>query len=153
MRVDVKLYTDGSSTGKIGEGGWAFVLLDPKLEPIEGFGGEDNTTNNRMELMGAIEGLKEIYRLYGSSPNITVYSDSQYVVKGISEWITQWLVKIERGKEIKNQDLWLILKGLVDLFDSIKFEWIRGHSNIIYNDRCDTLAKQAKLTVKVNRSS
>lgn len=149
------LYTDGSSTGKVGEGGWAYVLLQPGMSPemIEDYGGEDSTTNNRMELMGAIEGLRKIYSLYSSQPDsVTVYSDSQYVVKGIMDWFpNKWQEEIARGKEIKNQDLWIILYDLVQLFNNIKFQWVEGHAGIEHNERCDYLAKKGKLEIKQMR--
>ena len=146
-----ELYTDGSSTGKVGEGGWAYVLLKSGVVLLEQYGGEDNTTNNRMELMGAIEGLRELYGAHGSNSDITVYSDSQYVVKGIMEWFPKWQEEINRGKEIKNQDLWIALNDLFQSFSSIKFKWVEGHAGIEHNERCDYLAKKGKLEIKQMR--
>jgi len=149
MKID--LYTDGSSTGKVGEGGWGFVVLEDDRIVKESSGGADETTNNRMELQGVIEGLIFIKNKYPSNVFIRVYSDSQYVVKGINLWYPKWKEKIDRGKVIKNQDLWIDLKGIVDLFDNIELLWVRGHDGNVYNEKCDYLAKQAKLLVKEQR--
>jgi ribonuclease HI len=142
-----ELYTDGSSTGKVGNGGWAFVLIQDSNVVVEKYGGAKDTTNNRMELSGVIEGLRHIYSSYSPNDHVLVYSDSQYVIKGITEWFTAWEKKIAKGKTIKNQDLWLELKTLSDLFTNINFEWIRGHDGNDQNERCDQLAKQGKLEV------
>ena len=77
------LYSDGSSTGKVGEGGWAFVLLDEASPVVESSGHDDETTNNRMELLALMEGLRYIHQNYSLSTSIEAYSDSQYVVKGM----------------------------------------------------------------------
>jgi ribonuclease HI len=143
-----KLYTDGSSTGRVGEGGWAFVIIKDDQLLFELSGGEHETTNNRMELSGVIEGLRYIYLNHSAEVDIIVYSDSQYVVKGALEWFPKWEKDIEKGKKIKNQDLWLECKQLIDLFGSVHFEWIEGHSGIEFNERCDYLAKQAKAMIK-----
>lgn len=148
-----ELYADGSSTGKVGEGGWAFVLLKDGNVVLEKYSGEDDTTNNRMELLGVIEGLRYICQNFSSKELITVYSDSQYVVKGITEWFSKWELEIARGKEIKNQDLWVDLKSLSDLFSNLSFQWINGHSGITYNERCDYLAKKGKIEVKQSREN
>lgn len=144
----LKLYADGSSTGKVGEGGWAFVILEGDKQVLELAGGALDTTNNRMELSGVIEGLRYIYSNYRSDTSITVYSDSQYVIRGITEWFPKWERGIEKGKKIKNQDLWIEYKQLVDLFTDIGFEWVKGHSGVESNERCDYLAKEAKLAIK-----
>lgn len=147
----LKLYTDGSSTGKVGEGGWAFVLLAHDKPIHESYGGADETTNNRMELSGVIEGLSYVYDRYPPSIELIIYCDSQYVVKGINEWYPKWEQAMSRGKQIKNQDLWVELKSLIDLFTNTKLKWIRGHSGVEHNERCDVLAKQGKLEIKQAR--
>lgn len=140
----IQIYADGSSTGKVGEGGWGFVALDQDEKVIHsGSGGDTITTNNRMELLGVIEGLIWAQKAYSNQP-VKVFSDSQYVVKGITEWYPKWEIKMQKGKQIKNQDLWIMLKSLVDLFTDLEFQWVRGHSNIEYNEICDKLAKAAK---------
>lgn len=139
-----ELYADGSSTGKVGEGGWAFVVLKNKEVIKEDSNGALSTTNNKMELMGVIEGLEYLYTNNLSLASITVFSDSQYVVKGITEWYAGWEVKIARGKTILNQEYWLRFKQLSENFPHVKYQWINGHSGIEYNERCDVLAKAAK---------
>lgn len=144
------MYTDGSSTGKVGEGGWAFVVINNNQVIHEASGGADNTTNNRMELQAIISGLQYIFNTYGDV-RASFYSDSQYVVKGMTEWYASWEDKMAKGKTIKNQDLWLEYKQLYDLFNHIDVKWIRGHVGIIYNERCDYLAKQAKESIRQTR--
>lgn len=138
------LYSDGSSTGKVGEGGWAFVLLDGDTLLTESSGHEDETTNNRMELLALMEGLRYVHQNFSTSTKIEAFSDSQYVVKGINEWYSAWETKMSQGKTIKNQDLWIDYKALVDQFSNLKIKWIRGHTGHIHNERCDQLAKKAK---------
>lgn len=142
-----QLYTDGSSTGSVGDGGWGFVLVANNEIIYEGSGGAVQTTNNRMELLGVIEGLKYVASQYSTNITIEVYSDSQYVIKGLNEWFPAWETKISRGKTIKNQDLWMDIKALVDLFSNIQLKWIRGHAGHLYNERCDVLAKEAKASM------
>ena len=112
-----EIYTDGSSTGKVGEGGWAFVITKQGVSIYETQGGADNTTNNRMELSAVIEALQHMYNAYPSNTPIVIYSDSQYVIKGINEWFPNGkkqllkvrLLKIKiYGSNIKN--LWICLQ-------------------------------------------
>ena len=151
FRSTLEIFTDGSSTGKVGEGGWAFVIINDDDCIYEASGGEDSTTNNRMELQAVIESLRYVYKHYPKNLDFTIYSDSQYVVKGINEWFPIWEDKISEGKEIKNQDLWTDCWSLVCEFPKLDLKWIRGHTGIKYNDRCDKLAKLAKLEVKNSR--
>lgn len=146
----LEVYTDGSSTGKVGEGGWAFVVLQDGQVVHEDSAGADDTTNNRMELSAMIEGLRYVYKQY-TNQSATFYSDSQYVVKGMTEWYPAWERKMAKGKTIKNQDLWLEYKQLYDLFVNIDIKWVKGHSGVIHNERCDVLAKQAKEDVRLKR--
>jgi ribonuclease HI len=149
QEIMIELYVDGSSTGKVGDGGWGFVVVIQQQVMHTAFGSATNTTNNRMELMAAIEGLRYVAASHSSTMPITLFSDSQYVVKGITEWFPKWKIDIDRGKEIKNQDLWLDYAQIVDYFTNIDFKWIRGHSGHIYNELCDQLAKQGKKAVKL----
>jgi len=134
------IYTDGASRGNPGPGGYGTILMSGKhaKELSQGF---RMTTNNRMELMSVIAGLEALKK-----PNldITIYSDSQYVVKAIEEkWLANWLRKGFKGK--KNQDLWLrYLKAAEG--HSIKFKWIKGHNDNPFNERCDELAVAAALS-------
>ncbi len=140
--TQVELFTDGACSGNPGPGGWAFVLRHPASgKEIERSGGEKRTTNNRMELMAVIEGLSTLSR--GSL--VDLYSDSQYVLKGLEEWLASWK---KRGwltadkKPVKNEDLWRRLDELKSKHE-IRFHWIRGHDGHPENERCDVLAVAA----------
>lgn len=150
------LWADGSSNGKVGEGGWAFVVLkdpdgsttNPTTDPFkikEDFGGRMDTTNNQMELSAVIRGLEWLYQNNLHNEDITVYTDSQYVTKGMTEWYPAWEVKMNKGKTILNQSFWLELRALHNLFPNLKYQWVNGHTGIQYNEYCDKLAKKAKL--------
>lgn len=131
------IYTDGSSRGNPGPGGWGSIVISEK-EVKELGGREDMTTNNRMELMAAIEGV----RAADADDSIIVYSDSQYVIKGITEWIEGWQIKGWRNsqkKAVVNKDLWLML---LEVTQNKKIEWkfVRGHEDNAGNIRCDEIA-------------
>lgn len=135
----ITIYTDGSSRGNPGPGGWASIIMDD-VRVVELGGREDHTTNNRMELMGAIKAL-EFAGTLGDSP-IEVYTDSEYVMKGITEWIKGWQMRGWRTaakKPVLNQDLW---QKLILATDGKKIEWkyVAGHSGHTENDRCDEIA-------------
>ena len=138
----VELYTDGACSGNPGPGGWAFILKHPQTgKEKEVSGGEASTTNNRMELMSVIEGLKSLDR----PCRVDLYSDSQYVVKGLREWMDDWKKKgWKRGRNepVKNIELWKQLDDLRD-FHQISYHWIRGHNEHPENERCDKLAVAA----------
>lgn len=139
-RPAIELYTDGACSGNPGPGGWAFILKRSG-EVIERSGGERATTNNRMELMSVIEGLDA---LEGPS-RVELYSDSQYVCKGLSEWLDQWKTRgwrRGRNEKVKNVDLWQRLDRLRDIHE-LSPNWIRGHSEHPENERCDQLAVAA----------
>ncbi len=135
----ILIYTDGACQGNPGPGGWA-ALLKWKDHEKEIFGGETETTNNRMELKAAIEALKSLKE----SCSVDLYTDSQYVKKGITEWIEGWQ---ERGwknaakKAVKNQDLWEEL-SLVVKTHTIQWHWIKGHAGQPENERVDALARE-----------
>jgi len=139
----VELFTDGACSGNPGPGGWAYILRHPASgAEREGSGGERSTTNNRMELMAAIEGLGAIRK-----PSVVdLYSDSQYVVKGLSEWIAQWKkqgwTRGRRREPVQNVDLWQTLDDLRQRH-TVRLHWVRGHSDHPENDRCDRLAVEA----------
>ncbi|HVZ93220.1 MAG TPA: ribonuclease HI [Phycisphaerales bacterium] len=139
----VHLFTDGACSGNPGPGGWAFILRHPASgKEIERSGGERATTNNRMELTAVIEGLKALSR----PSRVEIWSDSQYVLKGLREWMDQW---IKRGwrtadkKPVKNEDLWRTLDQL-RAEHQLDFHWIRGHNEHPENERCDQLAVAAR---------
>ena len=134
---EVNLYTDGACRGNPGKGGWGAILVYGSYEK-ELSGGEALTTNNRMELIGAIEGLKAL-----KEPcRVTLYSDSKYLVEPFLQgWIHTWREKgWKRGKEeLKNPDLWQTLYDLTQVH-TVEFIWVKGHNGHSYNERCDTLA-------------
>lgn len=136
----VELYVDGACRGNPGPGGWG-VLLRYQGQEKELFGSESDTTNNRMELMAAIQGLNALKR----SCQVAVYTDSEYVKKGITQWIHNWQVKGWKnagGKIVKNQDLWQSLLEATHKHQ-IEWHWVKGHSNHPENDRVDALANKA----------
>jgi ribonuclease HI len=137
----VEIYTDGACRGNPGPGGWAALLIYDQREK-ELFGAEPRTTNNRMELLGAIRAL-EALKKPGTSAR--VYTDSQYVIKGIEEWVGSWKARGWRTadkKPVKNQDLWEQLDALAARHD-LEWHWVRGHSGIAGNERVDALANRA----------
>jgi ribonuclease HI len=139
MHPVVELYTDGACSGTPGPGGWAYLLRHPASgTTAEGSGAERATTNNRMELTAVIEGLAQLTR----PSRVELTSDSQYVLKGLEEWLAGWKKKgwkTSAKKPVKNEDLWRRLDELVDGHD-IRFHWIRGHAGHPENERCDALA-------------
>lgn len=132
---EVQLYTDGACRGNPGKGGWGAILVYGKYEK-ELSGGERETTNNRMELTAAIEGLcalKEPCR-------VTLYSDSKYLTDAYNEkWVYSWEQSGFRGGKVKNPDLWQKLLELTR-YHEVSFIWVRGHNGHAYNERCDKLA-------------
>ncbi|HVG42152.1 MAG TPA: ribonuclease HI [Chitinophagaceae bacterium] len=135
---DIILYTDGSSRGNPGPGGYGAILMSgDKRKELSG--GYRRTTNNRMELMAVIAGLEALKK---EGMNVTVYSDSQYVVKAVKEgWLNKWLAtNFAKGK--KNKDLWVKFYNLYKKHQ-VKFVWVKGHADNAYNNRCDELATTA----------
>jgi len=135
----VEIYTDGACKGNPGVGGWGALLRASGVEK-ELFGGESDTTNNRMELMAVIEALRALSR----SCDAVVYTDSSYVQKGISEWIHGWKRNGWRTadrKPVKNADLWLMLDELARQH-RVEWKWVRGHAGHPENERADALANR-----------
>jgi ribonuclease HI len=140
----IKIYTDGACKGNPGVGGWGVIIMQDKKN-IELFGGENETTNNRMELMAVIMALKEI----SSNLELTIYTDSTYVQKGISEWIKNWKVNNWRSsskKPVKNKDLWVELDEAVGS-RKINWEWVKGHAGNEGNEKADELANQGVISM------
>lgn len=134
------IYTDGACRGNPGPGGWGAVLRYGKHEKILS-GAEDHTTNNRMELMAAIQALAGLLE----PCQIDLYTDSQYVQKGISEWLKGWKKnnwKKADKKEVKNADLWQAL-DLEAARHQVTWHWVKGHSGHPENDLADSIANQA----------
>lgn len=131
----VEIYTDGACSGNPGPGGWG-ALMRYGTEEKEVYGGEEETTNNRMELMAVIMALRALKR----SCRVDIYTDSQYVQKGVTEWMEGWKAK-NWPNRIKNQDLWKELDDELKGHD-IKFHWVKGHAGHPENERADALARQ-----------
>jgi ribonuclease HI len=136
----IKIYTDGSCLENPGKGGWAAIINDDgDMKKVSG--GEKNTTNNRMELMAPINALKAI----NSNKEIEIYTDSQYVKLGITQWINTWLKnnwKTSKKEDVKNKDLWLELNNLNNSLD-VKWNWVKAHAGNPLNEEVDLLAKKA----------
>jgi ribonuclease HI len=130
----ITLYADGSSLGNPGPGGYGGIL-EYQAKRKEYFGGEPHTTNNRMELRGVIEGIK----LLKAPCDVTVISDSSYVVKAINDWLVGWIKK--DFKKVKNPDLWREYLEVSAPHD-VHGVWVRGHDGHPENERCDQLARE-----------
>ncbi len=140
MSERVTIYTDGACSGNPGPGGWAALLIYGGREK-ELSGGEPATTNNRMELMAVIEALEALKRPCA----VDLYTDSQYVRQGVTEWIKGWKVrgwKTADRKPVKNEDLWRALDEARNRHD-VAFHWVRGHADDPLNHRVDALAVAA----------
>lgn len=138
MSADITIYTDGSSRGNPGPGGYGVILMSGthRKEISQGY---KLTTNNRMELMAVIAGLKALKK---EGMNVTIYSDSQYVVKAVEQgWLNTWIKTNFKGGK-KNPDLWKEYYR-VSQKHKIKFVWVKGHADNSFNNRCDELATEA----------
>jgi len=138
----IVVFSDGASKGNPGPGGWGVVSVTPDGQVTELGGGEKHTTNNRMELTGAIEALAHLQNVPGP---VAVYTDSTYVIKGIREWIWAWRRrgwKTAEGKDVLNRDLWEQLSSLVEARgkSAISWHYVRGHRGICGNERVDEIA-------------
>ncbi|MDB4022336.1 ribonuclease HI [Litorivicinus sp.] len=139
MTKVVTLFTDGACKGNPGPGGWGVLLEYDGLEKTL-FGGTPETTNNRMELTAAIEGLQALKR----SCEVDLYTDSVYVKDGVTKWITNWKKngwKTSAKKPVANQDLWQQLDAIVGQHN-VRWHWVKGHSGHPGNERADQLANQ-----------
>ncbi len=135
---ELVMYTDGSARGNPGPGGYGTILMW-KGHHKELSGAFRYTTNNRMELMAVIAGLESLNR---EGLSITIYSDSQYIVRAVEEgWLKNWIATNFKGGK-KNKDLWLYYHELSKKH-KIKFKWVKGHAENQYNNRCDELATDA----------
>jgi ribonuclease HI len=135
----VELFTDGACSGNPGPGGWGCILRYKGTEK-ELCGGEPATTNNRMEMMAVIQGISALKR----PCTIAVYTDSQYVQKGITEWIWGWKKrdwKTADNKPVKNADLWQLLDTEVRKH-KVSWHWVKGHAGHVENERADELARK-----------
>lgn len=133
------VYTDGACRGNPGRGGWGYHYTASDGQRHEYFGGEEQTTNNRMELTAVIRALEAL----SSEPGVTIISDSIYVVKGATEWLPRWKErewKNSKKQTVANQDLWMMLDSL--LHDGIKWQWTKGHADDAGNNLADELANR-----------
>lgn len=144
--MKISIYTDGSSRGNPGPGGWGSIIITDN-DVVELGGRENMTTNNRMELMGAINGLKEISSKDFSIKEVTVFADSQYVIKGMTQWIDGWIKKGWKGstkKPVLNQDLWESLKKEEDRLKTsgvnVVWKYVPAHVGVTLNERADKIA-------------
>jgi len=147
METPVKIYTDGGCSVNPGPGGWAYIIIlktfQGEITIAQNQGAQEETTNNRMELTAVIESLKMFKSMKDVPKNVSVYTDSQYVQKGITEWIINWKRnnwKTSDKKPVKNKELWTELDSLASE-TSINWEWVRGHAGDKYNEMCDQMVK------------
>ena len=136
----IEAYTDGSCLGNPGPGGWAYLInKDPK---IENFGGKDITTNNVMEMTAIIKVLEKCLELGITS--IRVFTDSNYVRMGLTEWSKNWERngwKTVKGDDVKNKEEWIRMIELMRKFEIVDIKWVKAHNGNINNERVDTLAR------------
>lgn len=149
-KPQVTIYTDGGSDPNPGPGGWAALLMthraDGSLYERELSGNDPYTTNNRMELTAAIEALKALNK----PCVVTLYTDSEYLRKGITEWLANWIKKGWRTSSktpVKNQDLWQALHAETQRHD-LTWKWVKGHAGNEYNERVDRLVAAARARLK-----
>ena len=135
----IDVFTDGACSGNPGAGGWGVILRYGEIEK-ELSGGEENTTNNRMELTAVIEALKALKK----ECDITIYTDSRYVMDGVQEWMPNWKLNgwktTNKKSPVKNVELWQILDSLLSKH-KIKWVWVKGHNGHPENERVDKLAR------------
>jgi len=136
----IKIYTDGSCLNNPGNGGWAAIInVNGEIKKISG--SVKDTTNNKMELMAPIKALQEVKR----SEQIEIYTDSQYVRLGITDWVHKWIKnnwQTSKKEPVKNKELWVQLHELNNSRD-VKWIWVKAHAGNILNEEVDLLAKQA----------
>ncbi len=146
----VELYTDGACRGNPGPGGWG-ALLRANGRERELCGGDPVTTNNRMELMAAIEGLKALRR----PCVVDIYTDSEYLRRGITEWLAKWKAtgwRTAARKPVKNEDLWRQLEAETTGHE-LRWHWVKGHSGHVDNERADALANRGLDSMLAGSSS
>lgn len=139
---NIEIYTDGSSLGNPGPGGWGAVFVENNKIIHELGGHHKDTTNNRMELQAVIETLKYINKNYKKS-SIIVFADSSYVLTGITSWVYNWEKngwRTANKKPVMNKDLWMGLIELVRSSGKINWQKVKGHSGHVYNDKADEIA-------------
>lgn len=148
--MSVSIYTDGACSGNPGPGGWGSVMLYGNHRR-ELSGGERETTNNRMEIMAVIRSLETLKR----PCEVDLFTDSVYVMKGITEWIENWKSRGWRTaarKPVKNVDLWQALDEAIARHN-VRWHWVKGHSGVAENERADELARKAIPAKKKRKAS
>lgn len=148
MNNKVTIYCDGACLGNPGPGGYAALLMHGCDNPVEKviYGSERSTTNNQMELKAAIEGLRALRR----HCVVELHTDSQYVIKGMTQWLHNWRKNNFRNaqkKEVKNRELWEELAHIAEKHE-VSWHWVKGHSGHVYNDRVDEIAREQALLVQ-----
>ena len=136
----ITIFTDGACSGNPGKGGWGAVILNINDKPILLSGGEENTTNNRMELSAAINAI--LY--FKEKESLEIFTDSKYVKDGIEKWIHKWKQngwKTSNKKPVKNIDLWKKLDEEINRHN-VKWNWVKGHADNEYNEKADFLARK-----------
>jgi ribonuclease HI len=144
---DVVIYTDGGCRGNPGPGGWGFLVFNPQTgHALERCGGEGETTNNRMEMMAAIMALKSLKK---DGIRVLLHSDSQYMIKAMTEWVEGWKARGWKRKEgaLKNVDLLKELDALKNRF-SVTWRWVKGHAGNRGNEHVDQLTNRAMDSVQ-----
>jgi len=139
----LKVYTDGSCWPNTGEGNgtYGFLVVDNNENVIHShIDGREKTTNNRMELLGIISAFKYLNANHGSVSNITIFSDSQYCVKGFNTWYFGWIKSETKLSKIKNLDMWHYLHGLRS--PNIELKWVKGHASNKFNNLIDELISE-----------
>jgi len=138
------VYTDGSCLGNPGPGGWAVLGPDFKLS-----GGQDNTTNNIMEMTAVVMALEECIKR--ETVSVTIFTDSNYVKNGITSWIKKWKLngwKTSTGTAVKNKDLWVKIDQLSQQISSVEWKWVRAHNGQPQNELVDNMARQEATRIK-----
>ena len=136
----VEIYTDGSCEPNPGPGGWGYVILENGYEDFTDYGGAIDTTNNRMEIMAVIEAMNQ----FEYPVEATIYSDSKYVVNGITSWVDGWERNNYKDGTIKNRDLWMLISDHKTAHN-IKAKWVPAHMGVKYNEQADRLAEKGRL--------
>jgi len=146
----IEIYTDGACYPNPGIGGWAFIILNDGVEVGRHSGGSANATNNTMELTAALKALQWIreYPGHGKEIEIVIYTDSQYLIQGITKWIKGWQARqwtTRQHEPVKNKDLWQSIAHLIS--KQVKWKWVRGHNENRYNEIVDVMAVEARRRV------
>lgn len=137
----IEIYTDGGCEPNPGTGGWAAIIIR-NGRSTELLGGEQQTTNNRMEMTAVIEALRYLQDAIGPGQEVTVFTDSRYVRNGITSWIAGWKRngwRTSTGAPVKNEDLWRQMDHLCSIHH-VTFKWLKGHNGHVHNERADELA-------------